>query len=148
MTDEDLDQRLAELEAALGTPEAKGLSPVAGHDQKKLPVEYINLHGEANARHRDRLATLAYEPPKWVIDTLGERPVDPDRRAVWDAVVDRALRYRTEQRIPDEAPELLGPIPPSRDVEQRVVWMTAHRDARRDLTKLTTEHKGLALVRR
>ena len=148
MTDEDLDQRLAELEAALGTPEAKGLSPVAGHDQKKLPVEYINLHGEANARHRDRLATLAYEPPKWVIDTLGERPVDPDRRAVWDAVVDRALRYRTEQRIPDEAPELLGPIPSSRDVEQRVVWMTAHRDARRDLTKLTTEHKGLALVRR
>ncbi len=148
LTDEQLVKRLADLQATLEAEEAGGLSPGNDDDRNQLLIEYVKTHREARHRHQDNLAALTYQPPEWIVDTLGERPADPDRSAVWDAAVDRAVRYRTEHGISDEAPNLLGPEPSSGDVVQRVAWLTARRDTRRDLAKLATEHEGMALERR
>ena len=146
LTDQQLDGRLADLKAALGAPEAEGLLLVTDGTGRELLIDYLKTHREAHARHWDRLAALSYEPPGWIVDTLGERPDDPDRRAAWDGVVDRALRYRTEQGIPDETPELLGPEPASSDVEQRVAWIVARRRVERDLPRLEAERTSVAAV--
>ena len=143
VTDERLDGRLADLKEALGALEAEELSPVAARNRRKLLIEYLETHCEARHRHRDKLATLTYQPPEWVTDTLGERPAVPDRGAAWDAIVDRALLYRTEQGIPCETPNLLGVEPSSRDVTQRVAWLIARRDLARDLPGLTAGHQVL-----
>lgn len=135
LTDEQLEQRLADLEAALGISEAEDRPQVAVGDQSKLLVEFLNVHREARARHQDVLAVLAYEPPEWIVGILGDRPAEPVRRAAWDAILDRALCYRTEHKIPDEAPDLLGPEPPSGDLGERIAWLTARRDVVRDLSR-------------
>ena len=129
LTDEQLEQRLADAEVGLGA---------SGGDEESS-IEYLELEREIQARHRDKLATVAYEPPDWVTNTLGERPADHDRGAAWDVAVDRALRYRTEHGIPEDAADLLGPRPPSSEVLQRVAWIAAQRAAQRDLRLLTTE---------
>ncbi len=144
LTDEQLDQRISAMEVELARPEADDRPLATVGDQSKFLVEYVDLHREAKARHQDRLATLTYQPPDWIVNTLGERPDEPDRRATWDAIVDRALRYRTEQGIPDEVPGLLGPTPPSREVEQRVAWVAARRDIARDQLKPVAEHRGIS----
>ena len=88
---------------------------------------------------------MAYSPSEWIVGALGERSAEPDRGAAWDAIVERALLYRTEQGIPDESPGLLGPAPLSREVEQRVAWIAARRDIERDLRKSVAEHQGIGL---
>jgi hypothetical protein len=147
--DEQLEHRLAQIEATLGVPEAKGPSPAVGSGETERLIDYLDLHRESHNRHRDRLATVAYQPPEWVTDTLGERPAEPDRGAAWDAIVDRALRYRTQHEIPDEAPDLLGPQPNSSDVAQRVAWITTRRAIENDLQNLTSpQDRGLAAIGR
>jgi hypothetical protein len=149
LTDEQLEHRLAQIKAALGTPVAEDQSPVAGGHENELLVEYLDLHHEAHNRQRDRLATVAYQPPEWITDTLGERPAEPDRGAVWDAVVERALHYRTEHEIPDDTPDLLGPQPASSDLEQRVAWITTRRALETDLQSLRSpQDRGLAAIGR
>ena len=135
--DEQLAQRLAEAEAAFGNPEGGKRSPVDGRCGGDHLVDYLNLHDEAQNRRRDRHSTIAYQPPEWITGTLGERPADHDRRVAWDRVVDRAMRYRTDQKIPDEAPELLGTQPPSTDIDKRVAWIAVRRAMEGDLRLLT-----------
>jgi hypothetical protein len=139
LTDGQLGQQLADMEDELGVSEAEGLSLATDGDASEPFIQYLNLHREIRARHRDKLATFAYQPPEWVTDTLGERPADHDRRAAWDAVVDRAIRYRTDRGIPDDAPSLLGPKPPSSDIDQYVEWIAARRATQRDLRLLMME---------
>ena len=148
VTDEELEQRMADLKAVLGTPEAEGVSR-GGGDGGKLLIDYVDMQREAQARHRDMLAAFVYQPPEWVTDTLGERPAEPDRRAAWDAIVDRALRHRADQGIPNEAPNLLGPEPPSSEVDERVVWIAAHRAVERNLRRLrSSERQDLSAIGR
>ena len=52
-------------------------------------------------------------------------------------MVDRVLRYRTDQEIPDETADLLGPPPPSRDIDERVAWIAVRRSIEGDLLHLT-----------
>ncbi len=137
LTDEQLALRLAKVEDDLVVSGAGELSPRADGGAKGTLIEYLNLEREIRDRHRDRLATIAYQPPEWVTDSLGERPADPDRRAAWDAVVDRALRYRADHRISEDASDLLGPQPPSSDVLRRVAWIAARRATESDLRRLT-----------
>ncbi|MCL1692789.1 MAG: relaxase domain-containing protein [Actinomycetia bacterium] len=137
--DERLAQRLSEVKAALGNPEGGRRSSVGGRDGGEHLVDYLNLHDEVQNRHRDRFAPVAYQPPEWITDTLGERPADHNRRAAWDAVVDRVLRYRTDQEIPDEASELLGAQPPSSDIDKRVAWIAARRAIEGDLRHLISQ---------
>jgi AAA domain/TrwC relaxase len=137
LTDEQLQQRFAEVEDELAVSDAGGLAPAADDALKKPFSEYPDLEREIRDRHRDRLATLAYQPPEWVTNTLGERPADHERRTAWDAVVGRALRYRTDYGIPEDAPNLLGPQPPSSDVIQRVAWIASRRATESDLRRLT-----------
>jgi len=66
---------------------------------KESFIEYLNLEREIRDRHRDKLATLTYQPPEWITNDLGERPADHNRRGAWDAVADRSLRYRTDHGI-------------------------------------------------
>jgi len=141
LTDEQLEQRFAEAEDELAESDAGGLSPGAGDVPKEPFIEYLNLEREIRDRHRDKLATIAYQPPDWVTNTLGERPADPDRRVAWDTVVDRALRYRTEHGIPEDAADLLGPQPPSSDVIQRVAWIAAKRATQREFRLLMMEQE-------
>jgi hypothetical protein len=143
LTNEQLNQRFENLEVELALSEAEDRRPVAAGDQSGLLVEYLDLHSEIHARRQDRLATMTYIPSEWIVATLGERPAEPDRRAAWDAIVDRALRYRTEQGIPDESPGLLGPTPLSREVEQRVAWIAARRDIERNLHNSVAEHQAV-----
>ncbi|MGB5381299.1 MAG: hypothetical protein WBO25_09925, partial [Acidimicrobiia bacterium] len=137
LTDDELGQRLGQIEAALGAPEAEDASPADDGDRSESIIDYLDLHDETHNRHRDRLATIAYQPPEWITDTLGERPAEHDRRVAWDAVVDRALRYRTARGIPDEEPNLLGPTPPSSGINQRVAWIATRRAIESDLRRLT-----------
>jgi hypothetical protein len=149
LSDEQLEHRLTQIEATFGVPQVEGVASAAIDDQGELLVEYLDLHHEAHDRHRDRLATVAYQPPEWVTDTLGERPSKPDRGAAWDAAVDRALRYRTEHEISDDTPGLLGPEPTSSDVDQRVAWIAARRATENDIRRLRSpEDRGLSAIGR
>ena len=149
VTDKELDERLAQMEAALGAPKAEGVSRCDGGDGTQLLIDYVDMHLEAHARHQDRLAALTYEPPGWIVDTLGERPAEPGRRAAWDAIVNRALRHRTEQGISHKTPSLLGPEPPSSEVDERVVWIAARRAVERDLRRLrSSEGQDLTAIGR
>ena len=145
ITDGQLNERLAALEAQL---EQRGATkPVDGRDD--LLASYIALHQETRARHRDRLDAIAYEPPGWIVDVIGERPTEPDRRAAWDRTVDRAVHVRTNLEVPDDAQNLLGPKPPSRDVIGRATWMVARRNVEEDLRQLTGVHgQGLDSIAR
>lgn len=135
--DQLLAERIEDLGAGLGVSEADGQYSAAGSNEPELLVEYLTLQREAHNRHRDKLATVAYQPPEWVTNTLGERPADHERQAAWDAVVDRALRYRTDQQISDDATDLLGAQPPSSDIVQRVAWIAARNAVESDLRLLT-----------
>ncbi len=136
ITDGQLNERLAALEAQL---EQRGATkPVDGRDD--LLASYIALHQETRARHRDRLDAIAYEPPEWIVDVIGERPTEPNRRAAWDRIVDRAVHVRTNLKVPDDAQNLLRPKPPSRDVIGRATWMVARRSVEEDLRQLTGVH--------
>jgi len=123
ITDAQLQVLLADLEAQLELSVAT--KPVDGRDD--LLAEYLALHRETRARHRDRLDAIAYEPPGWIVDVIGERPTEPDRRAAWDRIVDRAVSYRAEHGVPDEASGLLGPEPRRDSVAERAAWTIANR---------------------
>ena len=144
LSDEQLRQRISDLETALTMSESDGCPRAGVGDPIDLFIEYLNMRREGDARQRDRLAVIAYQPSAWIIKTLGERPSEPNRRAAWDAIVDRVLRYRSEQGIPEEAPDLLGPEPSSADVERRVAWLAVRRAVERQLPDLVAERQGLA----
>lgn len=149
LTDEELNERLVELKRTLRTRGAKASLQVASGDGSRLLADYVDMHREARSRQRDRLAAAICEPPGWIVDTLGERPSEPGRRAAWDAIVDRALRHRTEHGIPNEAPNLLGPEPPSGEVVQRIAWTVTHRAVERDLRRvMSSESRGLSAIGR
>jgi len=131
-TDRQLNERLAALEAQIKLRGAT--EPVDRRDD--LLASYFALYQETRARHRDRLDVIAYRPPRWIVDAIGERPAEPDRRAAWDRIVDRAVHVLTELEVPDDACNLLGPEPPSRDVARRATWMVARRSMEEDLRAL------------
>ncbi len=141
LTDEQLKQRLTEVKdslAALGAGERL----TETNDVPNEPiVEYVKLELEIRDRHRDQLATIAFQPPDWVTNSLGERPSDHERQGAWDAAVDRAIRFRTEHDIPDDATDLLGPRPPSSDVIERAAWIVTQRAVQRHLRLLTREQE-------
>ena len=147
LNDKELDERLAQAESTLWSQEAEGVLRGDGGDGAELLIDYEDVHRKAHARHRDRLAVLAYEPPGWIVDTLGERPSEPGRRAAWDAIVDRALRYRTKQGISHETPNLLGPEPPSSEVDDRVEWLAVRRAVDHDRLRLrSSEGQDLSAI--
>ncbi len=148
LTDERLKQRLVNVKTELAVSGVEGLSPVADDVAKEPLVECLNLELEIRNRHRDRLATVAYQPPDWVTNTLGERPADHERQTAWDAAVDRALQYRTEHGIPEDVVDLLGPPPPSTDIIQRVSWIAAKRAAQRDVRLLTGQERRRSAIGR
>ena len=135
LTDAQLQARLADLEAQLEWREATG--PVDGRDD--LLADYIAVRQEARARHQDRLDVIAYEPPEWIVDIIGERPAEPDRRAAWDRIVDSVFRYRPSNNVPDDFAYRLGPKPPSVDVEQHAVWISARRVVEREQHTLSAD---------
>ena len=148
LTDEQLQRRLAEMKDDLAASGAGERLPQATDVPKEPLIEYLNLELEIRDRHRDRLATIAYQPPDWVTNTLGERPADPGRRAAWDVAVDRALQYRTEHDIPDGATDLLGPPPPNSDVIERVSWIAAKHAIQRDVRLLTGQERRRSAIGR
>src|SRR5690606_27500930 len=105
--------------------------------------DYLKLRREAEARHRDRVAAISYEPPQWVVDAIGQRPGDPDRRAAWDRNVVRAFRYRHDHEAPDGAAGLLGPEPPRDSTIDRVAWAIAERDLDRGVRQLQGDSMNL-----
>ncbi|MEX1134699.1 MAG: hypothetical protein WED83_07640, partial [Acidimicrobiia bacterium] len=102
LTDEQVVQRLNELESRMEGREDGLATQQAIGNRGALLAEYVTLRREEAARHRDRVAAVSYEPPGWIVDTLGERPADALRRAAWDAVVDQALRDRDGHGLGDE----------------------------------------------
>jgi hypothetical protein len=137
LTDDQLGQQLAHMETTLCASESGGLDQPDDRGGGELPIGYVDLYREADDRHRDKFATVAYQPPRWVTDNLGERPADHERRAAWDAVVNRTLRYRTDNGIPDDDLDLLGPQPPSSDINERVEWAAVRRATQSNLQHLT-----------
>ncbi len=135
ITDGQLSERLAALEAQLELREATG--PVDGRDD--LLADYITVRQETRDRHRDRLDAIAYEPPGWIVDVIGERPPEPDRRAAWDRIVESVLRYRTSHNVSGDFAHLLGPKPPSVHVEQHAAWISAHRAVEREQHTLSAD---------
>jgi len=148
VTDAELRQRIADVEGQLLGSEAGRGTPNAVRNHDIALTEYFSLRHEAQARCQDRLAAAAYKPPGFVVDTLGERPADRTLSAVWDAVVNRVLRFRTEFEVPDDISALLGPEPTSRDVQRRVAWQATRRQVERDLKKLEVHHLGVDVARR
>ena len=130
LSDEDLDQRTAELRNGLN---AINGSPATSDARADHLVEYLRLRNETEARHRDRIAAIQYRPPDWIVDAIGERPAEPDRRDAWDRIVDQAVRYRFEHDVADDTCGLIGPKPSSRDIELRLEWEARTRAVARDL---------------
>ena len=141
LTDEDLTDRIAKF---AGEVDEERLEPNETDHRVEALVEYVSLRREAETRHRDRVAAIRYEPPRWVVDAIGARPAERDRRAAWDRIVDSAVRYRFEMGVPDEAPGLLGRGPQSTLVAQRVAFLNIRRAISRDLPALgMTQAAGL-----
>ncbi|MEX0699564.1 MAG: hypothetical protein WD354_07490, partial [Acidimicrobiia bacterium] len=139
ITDGQLNERLAALEAQL---EQRGATkPV--DDRDDLLASYIALHLETRARHRDRLDAIAYEPPGWIVDVIGERPTEFDRRAAWDRIVDHAVSYRAEHAVADQASGLLGPQPEGDSTAERVAWAIAKRKVERGVSRLNLEDRNV-----
>lgn len=138
LSDEQLSKRIADI----GT----GRSSL-GPDEHNALAEYVDLVMESQARIRDRLAELAYSPPSWLVEAIGERPAEPRRRQAWDRIAERSLRYRTAHGIPEDGKGLIGPLPDSRDVELRAAWSVCHRSVERDLNVINgIEDRGLSLL--
>lgn len=142
ITDEQLQVRLADFENQLESRETR--RPVDGRDD--LLAEYVAHRQETRARHRDRLDAIAFAPPGWIVDAIGERPSDPDRRAAWDQIVDRAVSYRAEHGVPDEASGLLGPEPRRDSVAERAAWTIANRKVEVGLLGLYPEGRTRKLA--
>src|SRR5690606_28524182 len=96
-------------------------------------------------RWRDRLAALAYGPPRWVVDAVGERPTDPRRRREWDAIVDTAGRFRFEHGVADDVEGLLGPPPRERDPVLWARWALTRRQLDARLQALREPGPGRAV---
>lgn len=147
------DDQLAERRKAIAAhlvarkaPDRQDPASVPGEHRDEL-VEYLKLKRELEARHLDRLAVLSYQPPAWVVDTLGERPAEPRRAAAWDRVVDQSLRYRDLHGVPEEAEGLIGAQPDHRDVQGRAEWKAWHRSLERDLKAINRiKDRGLGDV--
>jgi YD repeat-containing protein len=86
---------LAALEAQL---ELRGATEPRD-DRDDLLTDYITLHRETLARHRERLDAITYRPPGWIVGVIGERPAEPDRRAAWNRIIDRAMQVRTDLEV-------------------------------------------------
>lgn len=127
LTDEQLSQRIAGVGTRPSSPHA---------DDHDALAEYADIVMESEARIRDRIATVAYAPPRWVVEAIGERPADPRSRRAWDRAVDQALRYRVGHRVHDEVDGLLGPPPPRRDGRLHTEWLACHGRLQRDLRLL------------
>jgi conjugative relaxase-like TrwC/TraI family protein len=149
ITDQQLGQQLTGLERALTAASAGGAGPLPAGDRGDVLVRYLSSYREVDARHKDRLAALAYEPPGWLAESLGQCPAQPDHRHAWHRIVNHALRYRSLYGISDEASGLLGPRPPSSELEQRSAWMAARRAIEREQHSLIPPNaRGLEVVGR
>ena len=141
-SDEELAQRLAQVVDRL---QDHPLAAGGAGDPAEEFSEYVVLHCETEARHRDRLTAIQYQPPEWVVDAIGERPPEPDRRAAWDQIVDRAVRYRSEHEVGEESSGLIGTAPPSGEIGRRAVWIAVHRridEERAQLMSPESRHIG------
>jgi hypothetical protein len=144
-SDEQLIRTLMDLGSCLNSADDV---PIEGEPQYGTLVAYTRLAMEAKARHQDRLATTAFEPPSWILGAIGERPADPEKRAAWDRIVDCSMRYRGRLRIPEEAEGLIGPMPEGRLVGSRIEWLACHRHLQGDLRVLEdpVARRGWALI--
>jgi len=131
--DDQLRQRLDEIEAAIDTSTDDPAQP--RHDLAQV-VEYADLTNETEARHRDGLAAITYQPPSWVAETLGERPATPTERVAWNRAVDIALRYRTQHHIPEHHTGVPGPRPPSSNLSRYTEWIATRRAIDHHLARL------------
>jgi hypothetical protein len=109
------------------------------------------LRDEAEARHRDRLAVLTYQPPPWITSHLGERPSDPAGRRAWNRIADLTLRYRSAHGVGDDEHQLLGPPPTTAGREDLITWWKTHQEARQRLADLrgiqvTSPNRTLAQI--
>ncbi len=139
ISDKQLNQRVADLAVLLARSAGTNPCPGPFGDHESALVEDVDLHREVHARHRDRLATIAYEPPRWIVDAIGERPAEANRRYSWDRIVDSVVRYRASYSVPDDSGPLLGPKPPSVEVEQHTVWIASHRAVEREQHTLSAD---------
>ncbi|MGH8872748.1 MAG: ATP-dependent DNA helicase [Acidimicrobiia bacterium] len=136
LSDQQLSQRKAELRSQLRKAALEGLSGAVAHDLEDIAVEYVDLSRESEARHRDRVAAVSFEPPHWIADNLGERPADPNRRDHWDAVVDRSVRYWTDHGLSGGADKLPGPLPCATPEERCDDWLAVERTLCREQSHL------------
>ena len=127
LADAQLRQRMADLEARLQSPDVEVNPALNSDDRVDLIVEYVTLCGESEARHRDRLASVSFDPPSWILEAIGHRPAAPRSRATWDLIANSALRHRAQYEVSDEAPGLLGPEPTESTVAERIAWLVTRR---------------------
>ncbi|MEX1093414.1 MAG: AAA family ATPase, partial [Acidimicrobiia bacterium] len=131
--DDELVEGIAQVEDRLRN---EGRASSNRADRVAALVEYVTLSREAEERHLDRLDNVQFHPPEWVVEEIGERPSEPDRRTAWDRIVDRAVRYRTEYQVGEDSSGLIGTPPASGEVERRTAWIVAHRHMAEDLSSL------------
>ena len=116
---------------------SRPLLPRAGDEERRrLKLALIEERIEQLARRSvaaERLQTSAL-----VIATLGERPTEATRAALWNQGVDALHRYRARNAILRTAErEPLGPAPP--DPSQNREWRHARREIARARSALGLE---------
>ena len=105
----------AAARASDGEPAAR-----ARHDAQKLSVELRSIDTAINAwSARSEIA----RPSALMSGAFGERPAEPEARAIWERAVGAVATYRHSQAIPTEEPTLLGPQPSVS--EARSAWEAA-----------------------
>jgi len=127
LTDEQLSQRIVDIGARRTSPHA---------DHHDAFAEYADLIMESEARIHDRLTTLTYTPPRWLVEAIGQRPADPRRRQAWDRVAERSVRYRTAHGVPEDERGVIGQPPQRRDIKRRAEWAAYRHSIERDLLEL------------
>ena len=129
-------QRLSDAQLSRRLSDLGNQRSSSGLDDHDALVEYVDLVMEAEARIRDRLAALAYTPPSWLVEAIGERPSEPRRRQAWDRVTARCVRYRTAHGVPDDEQGVIGRPPESRDIILWAEWVACRQRIEGDLLEL------------
>jgi hypothetical protein len=158
---EQLERAVTQCEAveALGRRERREQLPLARSSEERwgkaftertAALEQMEPPGTEVRRERElaeqllaqraaqELAVARIEPPPYIVEELGERPVESARARVWDQGVREIEGYRLEHGVTDMA-RVFGPKPP--EPGERLERRNAERRLAHHQRRLELEHR-------
>jgi conjugative relaxase-like TrwC/TraI family protein len=132
--------RLYEQREQLSTrvkQEARSIVPLSGKERAELAL----ISERLTVLRRREIAAERLRPSELVAESLGQRPADPRKAALWNEAVELIYTYRQRNGITRSGGDPLGPAP------REVARQRERREAERRLTQIR-QQLGRQRVRR